>query len=244
MGTDIHQDEKTLSYFAESCPEYDVSRLNAAIQLVSNLADPSSAILEVGCGNGNLLEFFRQQTGFNNLTGFDFNPRALEIARELTGCATIEGSILDDAMIDAVEKRFDVVLVTAVLHHLTGRTRRSSMAMARAALINSLKLVEPGGTLIVVEPTFAPSPILGSLFHLKRMVSRFTDRRVEIFSMWNNIGPPVVSYLTDGQLQDLLALDDVALTTFQREDTELTRFMKLAGLTYRHDITAVLQKRG
>jgi len=46
-----------------------------------------------------------------------------------------------------------------------------------------------------------PRPTMTAVFHLKRLLSRVTKRRIELFGKWNNIGEPIVSYYSTADLE-------------------------------------------
>ncbi|MCH7776950.1 MAG: hypothetical protein IH878_10485 [Gemmatimonadetes bacterium] len=92
----------------------------------------------------------------------------------------------------------------AVLHHLIGRTRWSSAAYARQCLANCMTLLKPGGHLLLFEPTIGPRFAMASAFWIKKVVTRLTDRRIDLAGCWINIGQPVVSYYTEKQLMQFI----------------------------------------
>jgi len=140
---------------------------------------------------------------------------------------------------------FDYVTVGSVLHHIVGRTRRRSRALAAQALQNAWSLVAPGGILAVVEPTFSPSISMTALFYVKRFFARFTGDRIVLLKRFdNNIGPPVVSYLLPRQLRALCAaLPDGDIVLEEAEEGTITGGWKLLGIRQRLLITLAIQRR-
>jgi SAM-dependent methyltransferase len=201
----IAPDLDTIAYFDESTPEYHPDRLAHAIDMIRRRVPPGASLIDIGCGTGNTLEALAAETGVRDLTGIDVSSRCLEKAHARTGCATLNGSILDRDFLGAVERRFDVAVLAAVLHHLIGPTRAASRHYAALAIENALALVRPGGILIIVEPVFYPAPAMDAVFYVKKAVTRVTRHRAPILGEWNNVGPPVVSYLTNEQLAAMAA---------------------------------------
>ncbi len=67
----------------------------------------------------------------------------------LPGNVTLRsGSALDIPEPDA---SFDGVLMVMLLHHLVGKTARESLANVRAAMREGLRVLRPGGRLVIVE---------------------------------------------------------------------------------------------
>lgn len=94
-------------------------------------------VLDVGCGDGLLLE--RMHGTGASLTGVDTDPAALASARARLGTAAtlLECGIEDDRL---AAGGYDLVTVVAVLHHLS----------LRPALVRLADLVAPGGELVVI----------------------------------------------------------------------------------------------
>ncbi|KAJ1728519.1 Protein-lysine N-methyltransferase efm4 [Coemansia biformis] len=83
-----------------------------------NISDTNARILDVGCGNGHLLMELASN-GYTNLTGTDYSPQAIELARNVNGGADSNHGIQFEVQdfLDAQDiarvagsDRFDVVL--------------------------------------------------------------------------------------------------------------------------------------
>jgi glycosyltransferase involved in cell wall biosynthesis/SAM-dependent methyltransferase len=200
----VREDVATAAYFDAHVPEYSIKRLAHVAGFLDRHAGPGSSLIDLGCGTGNTLEHLQASTPPAIVAGLDVSARCLERTRQRLGCATYQGSIYDPGIVDAIEDRFDFALLSAVLHHLIGRTRTESRRYARLALQNAARLLRPGGHLLVVEPIFYPSRAMDAVFHVKKATSRLTTRRIPVLGYWNNIGAPVVSYYTNEQLADMV----------------------------------------
>ncbi len=220
-------DQATIDYFDAHAPEYSPRRLSRGIELIrqrtatqafTETAEHSAsagsrpigsdsaehpALIDIGCGGGNVLSYIAEQTGIHRLVGLDVSARCVARARDSVPAVVHEGSILDPETVERFRGQFDIAVMAAVLHHLVFGTRRRSRRAAQLAIVNALALVRPGGQLLIVEPTFAPSPPLTVLFWVKRVVSTLIKRRLSIGGYWNNIGAPVVSFYTPEQLRVL-----------------------------------------
>lgn len=209
------EDRSTLDYFDEHLIEYEVPRLDYMAQLIRERASTGANLADVGCGVGNTLAHLSGETGLESVVGIDISPRCLEKTEELLGCETLLGSVLDDDFVASIEARFDFVVMTAILHHLIGPSRAASLENAESGLQNGVRLLKPGGYLMVLEPVYGPRPMTATVFWMKKLVTALTTSRIELGSSWANIGPPVVSYLSSRQLVEMArrtpgaSLDDV-----------------------------------
>lgn len=197
------EDRSTLDYFDSHLIEYTVERLDHMAALIKERAGADASLVDVGCGVGNTLAYLAEATGISNLAGIDISPRCLAETEERLGCETHCGSVLDDEFVAGIEGQFDFAVVTAVLHHLIGRSRAHSRRNAEHGLRNSVRLLKPGGHALILEPVYGPRPVTGAVFWVKKGVTAITAKRFELGSSWANVGPPVVSYLTSEQLIEM-----------------------------------------
>src|SRR5688500_3448048 len=181
-ATHVPRDEATIDYFDSHVPEYSVERFDRAVDFIRRTAQPGSALIDIGCGTGNTVEYLREATPIAEMAGLDVSARSLELLRErVPGCETYEGSILDPVLLSSIEKRFDFAVLGAILHHLIAPTRTRSRRLAEQAMQNTLGLLKPGGHVIVIEPVYYPSLAMDVLFYVKKAVSAVNGgRRVPI----------------------------------------------------------------
>jgi SAM-dependent methyltransferase len=105
---------------------------------------PRMRILDIGCGTGDILEDLPADVDY---TGYDLNPRYIERAREQHGhrarffCAKV-GEAADDE-----QGHFDLVLATALLHHLDDAAATDLAWAARRQL-------GPGGVFVTLDAVF------------------------------------------------------------------------------------------
>jgi len=238
-------DTATADYFDEHTPVYGEYRFDFALERIREIAGPETSLCDIGCGVGNILALIRSTTTVKQLCGIDPSENCLAQAAARAGCETRRGSVLDTAFVEGLGQRFDVVLLSAVLHHLVGGTRTESRRNARVAIENSLKLLRDGGRLFVLERTYSPAFSPWLVFWVKRIVTRVTTRRIGIFDRWNNIGAPVVSYFTAGKLAALLAAgEDRRVVEVHVEELGVNWLLRLALITRKSDVTVVVRKIG
>ena len=236
-------DDGTVAYFDRYVPEYSVGRLDYGATIINRYGHEQNSLVDIGCGTGNTLEFIKNETVLKNLYGIDVSQNCLLRTKERVNCDIFLGSILDSNFIEKMPRRFDFVLLSAVLHHLIGKTRRESRALSELAILNCLKLLKDSGYLIIVEPTFYPSMAMDIIFYIKKLSSKVTSRRISIFSKWNNIGAPVVSYFTNEQLVEMISgIRHCQIVETDVKEKKLSLLCRLALITRRTDTTIVVRK--
>lgn len=218
-------DQATADYFNRETPHYDIGTNFAETLEFLRAAPPESELLDVGCGDGTTIEFLKEATPIDNFFGMDIASNFLEEARSRTGCSTIQGSILDEAKVAEYADRFDYVVLRAVLHHLVGRTRRSSLEFSQRCIENTLRVLKPGGHLIIAEPTYSPRMVNFAAFWIKQLVGSFTSNRMQLKAPWLNIAQPVVSYYTAKEVMSQVRRCPKAEVSSSRT----VEFDKLAG---------------
>ena len=199
-------DPKTVRYFDDHAPEYSVERLAFATAAIQERAKEGASLVDLGCGAGNTLAHMLEVTPVTDALGVDVSENLLARCRELAGCPTMLGSIVDPDLPSRIGRKYDFAVVAAVLHHLIGPTRKRSRDYARQAIRNALAVLEPDGHLIVLEPVFAPRLAMDAVFYVKQVVSSITSRRMFLGedNYWTNLGAPVVSYYGNAELETML----------------------------------------
>src|SRR5882672_9147751 len=82
-------------------------------QAVATLS-PGYRVLEVGCGDGNVLRFLERACPTGEVVGMDLYSEGLKYARTRTSCHLVQG----DASRSPFGKRFQVIGIFDVLEHL------------------------------------------------------------------------------------------------------------------------------
>ncbi|RMD59301.1 class I SAM-dependent methyltransferase [Candidatus Parcubacteria bacterium] len=106
--------------YQEIAAQFHLSRqrpLWPPLQKLVSQIENDSKILDVGCGNGRLINAFKNKK--INYWGIDNCPQLLELARQQYPQAKfIEGDILALNKIPGLPSNFDYIFAVAVLHHL------------------------------------------------------------------------------------------------------------------------------
>lgn len=198
-------DPDTVAYFDSHVPDYDPGRLEVAAAFLREHAGPDSSLIDLGCGVGNTLAFLAEQTPITRFAALDVSQNCLDKTREVVDCEVVLGSAVDPAVAERLRGQFDFAVLSAVLHHLVGKTRSESRGNATEAVRNALTMLSPGGTLIIHEPVFEPKLAMDAVFWTKRALSRLSgNRRIPVLGYWGNLGAPVVSYYSDEGLDEMI----------------------------------------
>src|SRR5262249_27304276 len=108
---------------------------------------PGESALDVGCGTGTLAIAAKRRLGdAGSVAGIDASPEMTERARKKASRAHV-GVTFQTAPAESLPfetSRFDVVLSTAVLHHLPRAVRPQAMQEMR-------RVVKPDGRILIVD---------------------------------------------------------------------------------------------
>ncbi len=136
----------TIAYYDRSAETYwdgtrdhDVSQNTAAL-LDAIEGDPPYSILDLGCGPGRDLYFFRSLG--HDVTGLDGSKKFVAMARAYSGCEVLHQDFL---AMDLPEGRFDGVFANASLFHVPSRELPRVLVELRGAL-------KPRGVLFSSNP--------------------------------------------------------------------------------------------
>ncbi len=106
--------------------------------------DREAAILDVGCGNGKLLHFYKSR-GYTNLTGVDVSPEQVRLARQV--CEQVhQADVLE--YLASVSSEFDLITGFDIIEHLV----KDEVLAFLDGCANALR---PGGRLILQTPNAA-----------------------------------------------------------------------------------------
>lgn len=108
-------------------------------------AKAGTKMLDVGCGPANILAYLPTV----DYTGMDLNEKHIAFARERYGDAGrfLVGNAVTD--LPTQEHRFDIITVTALLHHLSDQECETTLLALRS-------LLKPDGRIVTLDPTWLP----------------------------------------------------------------------------------------
>lgn len=147
------------AFYAKTAKAFDESRARSwpgfavAAEYLRPRCPAPWRVLDVGCGNGRLLQFLREKNLVQDYVGIDANESLLTRARtkviEPTGPYStsrfiqMDISASDWSVLLPEPGEFDAVFCLATLHHMPG-------SMLRSAIMNCMaKLLRAGGYLIL-----------------------------------------------------------------------------------------------
>jgi SAM-dependent methyltransferase len=137
-STIAHYDDSADS-FAAATRDHDVSQNHAAL-LGAIEGMPPFTILDVGCGPGRDLAWFKAQG--HTAVGLEGSRRFVEMAREATGCEVLHQSFLE---LSLEASRYDGVFANASLFHVPSQELPRVLAALHSAL-------RPRGVLFTSNP--------------------------------------------------------------------------------------------
>lgn len=112
-----------------------------AKQMVSEL-EPGYRVLEMGCGDGNVLRFLEQVCDKGAVTGMDLHNEGLRYARRRTVCDLVQGDVAESPF----GKTFHMIGIFDVLEHIQNDSR---------FLDDLWRLLEPNCFLFLTVPAHA-----------------------------------------------------------------------------------------
>ncbi|MBN2379566.1 class I SAM-dependent methyltransferase [candidate division WOR-3 bacterium] len=236
-------DKKTKVFFDSQTPEYPTEWFNYLLGFVQRTSTKKSTLIDIGCGSGNVLLVFREKTKIKRCVGVDVSTQLIKKARNDYKLEAYEGSVFDHNLCDVVGSNYDYVILGQILHHLVGKTRNQSKGNARKALLSAMRLLQSGGYLLIYEPTYYPSLPCDIIFWIKRFVTSFSMRRIDILRKFHNIGAPVVSFLTHKELKVMIQhIPDCRIKEWISEPWHVTWIKRLGLIGSEKRISCVVQK--
>jgi SAM-dependent methyltransferase len=191
-----HVYERDLSYYREGDNEdEDVGEIwfgedveQRMIQYISKHLPVDASVIEVGCGNAHLLAELAA-CGYRNITGVDYSPAAIDLARDYFKSRSIEArlevmDLLQPA--DMVSPQYDIVLDKGTYDAvcLTPSTTDPGERDLEAPLAYTKSvqaLLKPGGLFMITSCNWTE----------KELLAQFTSRG---FQMMDRLNHPVFRF--------------------------------------------------
>lgn len=140
---------KTKEYFDSTAKMYDESNDGKFVRCMypevvkAAKEAPGKRILDIGCGNGNVLRFLMDQRQ-GDYYGVDLSEKMIEEARKrLPGDVVLKPA--DVVSLPFEDAFFDILICNASFHHYEEPEK---------AIGEMKRVLKPGGTLILGDPTF------------------------------------------------------------------------------------------
>lgn len=172
---------------------------------------PQMDVLDLGCGTGTLLLALKRMVPEARVHGVDVDPEILAIARDKIDRAGLDVALHQGGAggLPFPSARFDRVLTSLVLHHLTTEEKRSALRDVR-------RVLRPGGELHVADFGRPQNALMGLLSY-----------GVQLFD-----GADRLAVNLEGRLPELVreaGFDSIAL-----HGDQMTPFGTLAFFSARH----------
>ncbi|MCC0019204.1 MAG: methyltransferase domain-containing protein [Rhodobiaceae bacterium] len=141
-------DNKLKAMLGESADDFILVKLNWLERRFPELATSQELnLLDYGCGTGALLRAMARRGWLVTKTGCDISEGMLQQGRALwdEACGPMPTfSVQDCVRTEFADNCFDVVIISAVLHHIP-------LDQRNAALSEILRVLKPGGSVVVFE---------------------------------------------------------------------------------------------
>jgi len=198
--------EQTKKIYNAIAPDFSDTRgkwWQPPFELKEELKDGMS-VLDLGCGNGRFAELFR---GRNiEYLGVDNSEEFIKICQErFAGESNIKFEVGDALDFSKLNKKFDLVLMIAVLHHLPSRELRLKV------LQNIFNILNDGGKLIMRNWNLwnlkTAKKYYKCLFDLPYKISRGVWDLNDAFIAWKPLGTDDLRYVHSfkkGEMRRLL----------------------------------------
>ncbi|MDT8449444.1 MAG: methyltransferase domain-containing protein [Wenzhouxiangellaceae bacterium] len=159
-------------------PLYDlvvhlVTREQAFKRALLNQLEPSPGdVLDVGCGTGTLAVEIARSRPDARVSGIDADPRmlakAVDKARRAGVRVTLDKSFAQSLPHD--DGSFDYVFSTLFFHHLSGADKPRVLAEV-------MRVLRPGGTILVADWDRPANPLMHAMFFFVRLFDGFENTR-------------------------------------------------------------------
>jgi ubiquinone/menaquinone biosynthesis C-methylase UbiE len=138
--------------------------------------EPGQRVLDIGCGTGTLLLLLKQRDASVETVGIDGDPKALAIAtaKAAKQRAAIRFEEALAMQLPFAEARFDRVLSSLMLHHLSHDEKLAALREAR-------RVLAPGGSFHLVDfgaPRTLLARVATHLFHHDGRMEDNLDERI------------------------------------------------------------------
>lgn len=125
---------------------YDLKRLNQTANDIERILtnNKSARILDIGCGNGGLIQIMKER-GYKNVVGLDPSETCVNSMKN-KGLEACKGGLFSKSEMD---KTFDLIILSHVLEHIYDLSN---------AVSNLKKFLQPNGLVYVETPNAAKYP--------------------------------------------------------------------------------------
>jgi len=130
-----------------------------------------SSLLDIGCGNGQLLKFLLQQLEIPNLFGIDISLTALKIAKNMAPNAIFLYASADKLPFE--DKSFDIIIASEVLEHLPYKVYEQTLKEISRVSKKYILITVPNNE--DLKRTYIRCPYCGCIFSRCRHLRSFNE---------------------------------------------------------------------
>ncbi len=202
-------------------------------------------ILDVGCGDGFFFQTLINEGIKRNFFGTDISQKMIETTKLnlKNSCELIVADMLYTPF--KVDKFFDIIYASFILHHLIGKTRLNSFQLAENFLTNLNGVLSKNGVLIIEEISydsyFIPSFISSIIFYGLKFLNFF---KIDLSKITPEIqsGLEVNFFYHDKLVKMLQRYGTVKIL---RDDSrKISKFKRLLSLKKLRVTTFLVESRG
>ncbi len=201
------ESDKIIEHFSKSSENYlyrkgyfHLEHDPLIIKFIDDTCNSDSKILEVGGGNGYMLDLIENETSAKDLYNIElaFNVYKNQMNEKI---CLIGGDVL---RLPFKSDCLDYIIIKNVFHHLVGNTRKKSKENVAIAIKELKRVVKNDGYIIVLEQYNYYTIFASIIFYITLILSRF-NISLEMFQLRNSV---IVSFLTPKELPRLLISDN------------------------------------
>lgn len=176
---------------------------NKAVKKI--LQEEPAGVMDMGTGTGDMAVRIARKNKKINVTGYDFSSAMLKVAErkaaryQLRNICFVEG---DAANMPFDDKTFDVVGVSFAFRNITFKNPNTSLYLKEI-----LRVLKPGGKLIIVESSQPEFSFIRAIFHfyLKYIVSAIGGRLSKARGAYHYLAYSAREFYSRDQLTALLS---------------------------------------
>jgi 2-polyprenyl-3-methyl-5-hydroxy-6-metoxy-1,4-benzoquinol methylase len=201
--TGFNNDGEALERFYES-GEKNIAKILSRVDAAGVILEQNKA-LDFGCGMGRLTSALANR--FKQTWGTDISQTMIDMANSTVGSASCEFEVLTEPGLTSFESnQFDFVISLLVLQHV--EPAQQSMSVKEL-----LRVLKPGGVLVVQVPHAPAWSLLGTRLRIMRSLPRFLSRPIRLALgrperiLMNGIKEPKIHKLVQDSGATFLAVD-------------------------------------
>lgn len=160
----------------------DIPAINRA-KKISKFIEPNSTILDIGCGNGAVIDYLSKNKNPKKIIGIDISKEAVEYVKK-NGHEAYEIDISTDVFANFIkDKEFDYIIITEVLEHI--QNPEILITTIKKHFTKSVFVSIPNSGFFIhrIRILFGKFPVIAIVQHIKEHIRFWT---MKDFIFWSN----------------------------------------------------------